>query len=75
VARLAARLRAAGWRVRMSAAGDAAVLQAEAREAGAAAWVLAADGVARSTSDGAAISLDPVPPAPTLPLREGGLDG
>jgi ATP phosphoribosyltransferase regulatory subunit len=75
VARLAARLRAAGWRVRMSAAVDAGALQAEAREAGAAAWVLAADGVARRATDGATISLDPAPPAPTLPLREGGLDG
>ena len=67
VARTAARLRAAGWTVRMSATGDAAVLDAEAASVGAAWRVLAGQGQAVS-ADGRVLVIDPVP----APPAEGG---
>lgn len=89
VARLAASMRAAGWRVRMSADSEAAALQAEASAAGAKLWALAGDGTGHRVADGAAVSLEPMP-APHTVLQaacgasvallsvdtpEGGLDG
>jgi ATP phosphoribosyltransferase regulatory subunit len=67
VARTAARLRAAGWTVRMSATGDAAALDAEAASVGAAWRVLAGQGQAVS-ADGRVLVIDPVP----APPAEGG---
>jgi ATP phosphoribosyltransferase len=66
VARAGARLRAGGWRVRMSRARDAASLEREAAQSGAACWLLAGDETARATRDGRAIGLEPLPAPPTL---------
>ena len=63
VARTAARLRAAGWTVRMSASRDVATLDAEAVSAGASWRVLAGQGQAVS-ADGRVLVLDPVPALP-----------
>jgi ATP phosphoribosyltransferase len=67
VARTAARLRGAGWTVRMSGALDAAALDAEVASAGATWRVLAGQGEALS-ADGRVLRLDPVP----APPAEGG---
>ncbi len=63
VARQAAALRAAGWRVRASKSRDRAALAAEARAAGAPAWLVAGDPGATLTAGGS-IALAPVVPAP-----------
>jgi len=63
VARTAARLRAAGWTVRMSTARDVATLDVEATSAGASWRVLAGQGQAVS-ADGRVLVLDPVPALP-----------
>ena len=75
VATIASRLREAGWRVRMTVTSDAGALCREAAAAGAACYLLASEGVARSTATGEALALDPVPAPPTLTVSEGGLDG
>jgi ATP phosphoribosyltransferase len=64
VARVAARLRSRGWRVRMSAAAGPAAIEREAREAAAACWLVAGEPMARRTPDGGPFALDPVPEPP-----------
>jgi ATP phosphoribosyltransferase regulatory subunit len=70
VARSSARLRAGGWRVRMSTSSDPASLQREALERGAVCWLLAGEGAACATEDGRTVVLEPLPAPPTL--AEGG---
>lgn len=67
-AREAARLRAGGWRVRLSGAGPEA-LEREARESGAACWYRAGESAAHLVEAAGEIALDPLPTPPTLAGR------
>lgn len=70
VARAAARLRAAGWSVRMSAARDVAAITTEAAGAGAARALLAAGG-RLTTAEGADVPLDALDPPSAAPTTGG----
>ena len=70
VARSCARLRSAGWRVRV-AAGPEADLPSEAAATGAASWLSAGDAFA-TLIGGGTIALDPLPAPPTLAGAETG---
>jgi ATP phosphoribosyltransferase regulatory subunit len=73
VARESARLRAGGWRVRMSVAVDPAAIEREACDAGAACWLVAGEPAAHRVSPADARDL-PLEPLPAPPTRvEGGL--
>jgi ATP phosphoribosyltransferase len=80
VARVSARLRARGWRVRMSPGADAGVVRDQAQASGAACWLLAGDESASLTAGGR-LKLDPLPEPPTVVASrpcaapEGGLRG
>ncbi len=72
VVRLAARLRAQGWRVRMTSSAEAAAVECEAREAGSAMWALAGEGAAHRTSDGGSEDISVPTAPPTLAMAPTG---
>jgi ATP phosphoribosyltransferase regulatory subunit len=74
-ARACARLRARGWRVQASETRDSVELARQAAAAGAYCWMDPASSQAIRTTDGAAVTIDPVPAPPTLELStaKGGL--
>jgi ATP phosphoribosyltransferase len=68
VARMSARLRAAGWRVVACAGTDAAATAERAKAAGARCWVMADDPVAHLMAGGS-LAVEPVPCPPTEGTR------